>query len=76
MWIEVITTRKSFDLNDSRRRDFWQKSHKNNNRHIIIRRPPAPPRAAMLDLPGFYWDEEKQRYFALQQEHVARSLQQ
>jgi hypothetical protein len=31
---------------------------------------------AMRDLPGFYWDDEKQRYFALQQEHVARALQQ
>jgi len=30
----------------------------------------------MRDLPGFYWDDEKQRYFALQQEHVARALQQ
>lgn len=27
---------------------------------------------AMRDLPGFYWDEERQRYFALAQEHVAR----
>ena len=33
-------------------------------------------RDAMLDLPGFYWDEERQRYFALQAEHVARSLHQ
>jgi hypothetical protein len=29
----------------------------------------------MRDLPGFYWDEERQRYFALQPEHVARGLQ-
>ena len=29
----------------------------------------------MRDLPGFYWDEERQRYFALAQEHVARDLQ-
>lgn len=30
----------------------------------------------MRDLPGFVWDEERQRYFALQSEPVARSLQQ
>ena len=30
----------------------------------------------MRDLPGFYWDEERQRYFALQSEPVARSLHQ
>ena len=29
----------------------------------------------MRDLLGFYWDEERQRYFALQPEHVARGLQ-
>ena len=28
----------------------------------------------MRDLPGFYWDEERQRYFALAQENVARDL--
>ena len=35
-----------------------------------------PPQVTMRDLPGFVWDEERQRYFALQSEPVARSLQQ
>ncbi len=35
-----------------------------------------PPQVTMRDLPGFVWDEERQRYFALQSEPVSRSLQQ
>ena len=40
----------------------------------LSQRAGALPGGGMRDLPGFYWDEERQRYFALAQENVARDL--